>query len=588
MAGFLSLIGNGLKKAIMAVKKFVRRHVKLVVFLLVAVVGGLGGFAVYSNINAGAAKTVNARPETTMLKKMNLEQTVTASGTLQSANSRDVTSDLSYDIAQVNVAEGDKVKQGQQLAVVDSTSIDKNIAEVKKKISEAEKSDSLALAQLERKLQDAINQYNLDEGRTAGDVQKALESLNTANTDRDTAQALKNKLEKALEKAKENLQNYPPAGDENHDPAKYTELQRAETEAQTSYDKAVQDYETKKNAASQAQTTYENAVQQRDSTVRQSSIGVENARDAVENQKLRDSAESYRTQLEDYLEEKEKCVITAPISGTVTSVSAEVGSGAGGTAAAANTGAGTAAAGNTGSGSSLFTIEDMSRLEIPLSIAEYDAINLSTKMAARISTDAVEDKTWSGSVTGISAVAADGYFTVDVQISSNTEELVAGMSATADIILESRDNVYAVPFDAVVTNAQGETVVYALEMPARNQMGRDKAASGTEQQDKTQNTGRQGNTPAMPGAAKQGGNTDMAQNRKEIVVETGFESDYYIEISGEGLEDGLLILNDPLGLNVKNTSETDTAGNLPRGGRGNGGTALPGGGGFPGGGRPPQ
>lgn len=588
MAGFLSLIGNGLKKAIMAVKKFVRRHVKLVVFLLVAVVGGLGGFAVYSNINAGAAKTVNARPETTMLKKMNLEQTVTASGTLQSANSRDVTSELSYDIAQVNVAEGDKVKQGQQLAVVDSTSIDKNIAEVKKKISEAEKSDSLALAQLERKLQDAINQYNLDEGRTAGDVQKALESLNTANTDRDTAQALKNKLEKALEKAKENLQNYPPAGDENHDPAKYTELQRAETEAQTSYDKAVQDYETKKNAASQAQTTYENAVQQRDSTVRQSSIGVENARDAVENQKLRDSAESYRTQLEDYLEEKEKCVITAPISGTVTSVSAEVGSGAGGTAAAANTGAGTAAAGNTGSGSSLFTIEDMSRLEIPLSIAEYDAINLSTKMAARISTDAVEDKTWSGSVTGISAVASEGYFTVDVQISSNTQELVAGMSATADIILESRDNVYAVPFDAVVTNAQGETVVYALEMPARNQMGRDKAASGTEQQDKTQNTGRQGNTPAMPGAAKQGGNTDMAQNRKEIVVETGFESDYYIEISGEGLEDGLLILNDPLGLNVKNTSETATAVNLPGGGRGNGGTALPGGGGFPGGGRPPQ
>lgn len=593
MGNFFRRIGSGIKYFFSAIGRFIINHKKISILAAIAIVGGISGFIIYNKLTAKPVNTGFAMPETTILEKTDLEQTVTANGTLQSALTRNVSSELSYNITEIHVSEGDVVQEGQLLAVVDSTTIDKNIADVKKKISDAEKSDALALQQAERKLQDAINQYSIHDSQTATDVQNALNSLNTANSARDTAQATMTDAKNILDSAITALNSYPPVDDEQHDPSVYSELQLAVANAQANYDKAKQEFDAKQTAASQAQTTYNNAIQQRDTTLRQDSISIENARDSVNNLKIKDSAESYRTQLKSYLEDKEKCSIFAPIAGTITAVNAEVGSsaGGGGTAGATNTGStGATGSTSTGSGNSLFTIEDMSTLEIPLSIAEYDAIHMKTNLTAKLTSDAVEDKIWNASVTSISSTATDGYFTVMVKITSPADELVIGMSATVDIIVDSRQNVYAVPFDAVVKNAQGESVVYVLDLPAG---GRMPAGNNADQSmpagDPPADMGNRNGNFAPPADTSGGTSTDISQNRREIVVTTGFENDYYIEISGDDLEDGMLVLNDPLGLNVNNTSQSSSmpSGAFPGGGNGGG---IPGGngGGFPGGGRPPQ
>ena len=83
--------------------------------------------------------------------------------------------------------------------------------------------------------------------------------------------------------------------------------------------------------------------------------------------------------------------------------------------------------------------------------------------------------------------------------------LLIGLSAKVEIILSQVTDVYAVPCDAVGTDENGGSVVYA----------------------------------------RSGGETEFTA----IPVETGMETDYYIEISGEGLSDGMEV----------KTSANDTA-----------------------------
>jgi multidrug efflux pump subunit AcrA (membrane-fusion protein) len=130
-------------------------------------------------------------------------------------------------------------------------------------------------------------------------------------------------------------------------------------------------------------------------------------------------------------------------------------------------------------------------------------------------------------VKSISPKATDtnNNFSVVVRVTSPVGKLAIGMSAKINIVTQEKTNVFAVPYDAVTTNDEGKTVVYALK--------EDAASAPT--------AGEAGTPPAAMGT--------------EIEVETGMETDYYIEISGKGLEEGILIFADPEGKNVSTGSD---------------------------------
>ncbi len=617
MKSFFRTVGGGLARFFGAIWRFIKRHKGLSVASLVLVVGGAAALVVFTGLQAGAQTAGFSMPETTALARMDLELTVTATGTLQSTSVQEVTSDLSYDVAAVHVAVGDTVEAGQLLATLDAAELDEAIADLREDIADADKEDAKNLSRLETSLQEATDQresnWNKNEqtiqdaadaieaarvaaGKAAGEqaVTRGLEQAVAADAATQAAQAEMNSAQTAYDMAETGSTvaqaEYEAAltsGDKELIAEKEEARKTANTalkEAEKALEEAENTYEAAKKAAesswrsaneksvydkaynkahkkadvSAQQSAYDNAVEMRDSTYENDTKSIETAQQNYDAQAEKDSAEDLRDQLEELLEQKTELDILSPISGTVMEVNAEEGQSAGGSGGASSTAGGSdgTAAGGTGSssasaGSALFTIENENSLEIPVSVAEYDAVGMESGLSATVTSDALEDKEWSATVMSVSPKAADGYFTVMVEITSPVDELAVGMSATVDIITEARQDVYAVPYDAVVTNEAGQTVVYAL--------GAGRPGGSAEDEDDGLPAGEDLPQSMPEGAGDADGQEGTGPGRTEIVVETGLETDYYIEISGEGLSDGLMILNDPLGLTVTTDDSADEA-----------------------------
>lgn len=510
------------------VKGFAQKHKRLIVVLLVlAVAASLTIFLLGSS--SGSAQAA-ALPSTTILVKGDLAQTVTANGTVQSANAKDVSSSLTYKVTEILVDVGDTVKAGQQLVVLDTSDLEKSIADTRKSLSEAQAKDRLQLQQAERKLREAIESRDINLAKNDAAITAAANTLNNANNTLaaanaklgavPAAEAAVQQWQQTLDTAKAARDSWtPPLDDPLAENPYIAEVAAAEAAlaaaqealatAQKAQPTVQQEQASAATAVASAQTAYDNAVTARDTGYRNDSIAIENAQDTVNTAKLTNSGQTHQTQLDSYLKQLEESVITAPISGTVTASTAQVGSAAGAAAGAA--------------ASALFTIEDTQNLEIPAYVPEYDMVQLRVGMQVEVATDAIGGETWTASIKSISPTAADanGNFLVTVSITSPVGRLAGGMSAKLNILVEQKAEVYAVPYDAVVTDETGALVVYVLEDTAENGTG-----------------------PA----------------RRAIAVVTGMETDYYIEVIADELEDGMQVVNDPENKNVP--SDTGSTGGL--------------------------
>lgn len=243
------------------------------------------------------------------------------------------------------------------------------------------------------------------------------------------------------------------------------------------------------DTAKQQQAATENAIQQQLDTLKDNLIGSQISAQATQSQEI--AIQSLQKNLDD-------ATITAPVSGVVTAVYAEVG--------------------EPGNGL-LFVIEDTDALKITTNIREYDVGNIEVGMPVVIRSDATGDKEISGTVTYIAPAAnktengntltADDStveFEAEVQVNDADSGLRIGMNTRLTVLLEERSDVYGVPYDSVVEKADGSEVVYAVE----------------------------------PSSEKEGSYVVT-----EVPVTTGLETDFYIEVSGDGITDGLSIVSDP-------------------------------------------
>lgn len=243
------------------------------------------------------------------------------------------------------------------------------------------------------------------------------------------------------------------------------------------------------DTAKQQQAATENAIQQQLDTLKDNLIGSQISAQATQSQEI--AIQSLQKNLDD-------ATITAPVSGVVTAVYAEEG--------------------QPGNGL-LFVIEDTDALKITTNIREYDVGNIEVGMPVVIRSDATGDKEISGTVTYIAPAAnktengntltADDStveFEAEVQVNEADSGLRIGMNTRLTVLLEERSDVYGVPYDSVVEKADGSEVVYAVE----------------------------------PSSEKEGSYVVT-----EVPVTTGLETDFYIEVSGDGITDGLSIVSDP-------------------------------------------
>ena len=294
------------------------------------------------------------------------------------------------------------------------------------------------------------------------------------------------------DKTLEQLQAALPAAQ-----AEQTAAQAAVNEAQAAYNSASGQGYSLSLAVDSAYNGYVTALKSLDAAIASVETQLQSSENQLDSAKLsaQSARETRELTLEQMDESMEDLVITAPAAGTVTAVYATVGG--------PSTGL-------------LFVIEDVEDLVVKTTIRSYDVGQVQEGMDVTIKSDATGDASFAGTVSFIAPASqktatgetntANEVFDAEVKVLSQDTGLRIGMSVRLNYVLEAETGVLAVPYDAVYTNASGQSCV----MAARDQ----------------------GNGKYL---------------LEEIPVTTGVESDVEVAISGPGIQAGLQVLNDPAG-----------------------------------------
>jgi len=165
---------------------------------------------------------------------------------------------------------------------------------------------------------------------------------------------------------------------------------------------------------------------------------------------LQEQKKSADSRLEKARDILNKTTIKAPMAGVITSVDVEVGE-----IAQAQT--------SFTQGKTLMVISDLSAFEVEVEIDETDIADLVIDQKAAIEIDAFPDKVFAGRVTEIgNSATTSGYgstdqstnFKVKVILLESNQKIRPGMSATVDITTNEKNDVLALPIQAIVMRNQ--------------------------------------------------------------------------------------------------------------------------------------
>ena len=127
-------------------KAFLKKKKIIVLVAAIVVISSavMGGITVKNKL---AAKNQSAQNQVrfTTLQKMNLTKNVSSSGAIKSGTSTSVYSNLQYNVKEVNVEVGDAVKAGDVVAVIDTSSLEDEIAKLEASLSATEKKNALGV-----------------------------------------------------------------------------------------------------------------------------------------------------------------------------------------------------------------------------------------------------------------------------------------------------------------------------------------------------------------------------------------------------------------------------------------------------------
>lgn len=517
------------------------------IFLILAVVIVVIAAALIGLVRVGQsaleAMTTGAASYTA-LERMDLTNTLSVSGNIQSADVKKVYQEAAGagKALQVNVEVGDTVAEGDVLCVFDSTDLEKDYEKSRLQAEQSEKSAQIsldsaqnsyntgviaqeqavraakqnleamqdALTTAEEQYNDALEDYNsgkleltLQVDAEYTQAQYAYTSAKKVSNDlylamRDAEHA----LESATEENREELeQAYNAANSE------YQAAQVQTDNAKAAFDAAREVYENKDTQVESLLDDYRDAVTDAQENVSDAEVALQEAEEqrelalhgysnSVSSAQIATDQTVTEMNLADAQENIDKCTVTAPAAGTVTAVYVNEGE-------------------SNASGSLLFVIENLEELEIVTSVREYDIASLAVGMPAEIKTDATGDTVYSGQVKDIAITAQkDAYgntvsssnaeFDVTLSVDPGEGGLLVGMNGRATITTDSTEGVLAVLYSSLGYDENGAPYV----MVARPQ-------------------------------------DDGTLVVEKVPVETGVETDFEVEVISDALAEGDLILDDP-------------------------------------------
>lgn len=253
--------------------------------------------------------------------------------------------------------------------------------------------------------------------------------------------------------------------------------------------------------------------------------------------------------------------VTAPIGGLVTAVNNANGD-------------------SVQSGKSVLTIQNMSSLNINVSVDELDINKVALGQKATIKFDAVSDKTYEGTVAAISQTGTTSNsvttYSVIVSITNPDSNIKLGMNATATIAVQSKENALVIPAEALVeTNGQKYVRVESDSSSSQSTSSNSSTANAQSANSSNKNSNSQSS----------GGINNMSSSSsgKLVAIKTGLETEDYIEVT-EGVTEGQKVMVQLPQSTTTTNNKSNGFGDMSGGGPSGGGMPQ-GGGSSQGGGR---
>ncbi len=237
-----------------------------------------------------------------------------------------------------------------------------------------------------------------------------------------------------------------------------------------------------------------------------------------------DQVEQSRAAVKQARDALSKTTIYAPIAGTVSKKNKEVGE---------------IALGSQFQEDVILEVSNLAGMEALVNVDENDVAQLALGDKAKIEVDAVPGTTFEGTVTEIAnsaKISAEGSadqktdFEVKVAVENPGTQLRPGMTASADIVTETRGNALGVPIQSVATKTPEQLGLVAAKSPPAPAPAPDAADSAAADPPGALRPDKDGFVEAVFVVGDDG----VAHARQ---VKTGIQSDTHIEIV-DGLSEG--------------------------------------------------
>ena len=203
--------------------------------------------------------------------------------------------------------------------------------------------------------------------------------------------------------------------------------------------------------SAEARVKQESASKKRVETMYEQNLASDQELEAVQasHQIAKSSLEQSRSSLESRKDDLDKARIVAPQDGIVTAVNKEVGE---------------MAVGGMFQAEVLMIIADLNRMEVIVDVNENDVVSVSQGDTTEIEIDAFQDTIFYGIVSEIAHMAQTSAmgaaeqvtnFEVKIRIIDVPDGIRPGMSATANIITDKKDDVLAIPIQSLTVRPEG-------------------------------------------------------------------------------------------------------------------------------------
>ena len=444
-------------------EKTKRRKKPIIILIVVLVIIALiiGGIVACSRALTTSLEQLGAGLiEVSEVERRDIINDISVSGTVESENIVKVTTTVNGKIKKLNVDVGSEVKAGDVLCVFDSDDLQLQYDTLLKTQQNAD-----SLTENTHK----INERNLENAKTekANSLAQAQRAIDEAIAARDAAHQKEQQLVDRYNSKAASKNDISARLAEAADPESYEML----AQQLSSIDMELQSIDSQLEALREQYASYDSAVTNAQEAYTNAERSADNAiqsyQDVLDAEQYSDNT-SGKTELEKLADQIAACTVTAPKSGIVTSLNV--------------------AEGSIPTSEALMTIEDKDALKISVSIAEADILKIHEGQKAIVRTTATADKEFDAKVSRVVNIyqagqmgangQSTGGYSAEISVDDKDHELLIGMNAKVKIVLDEKEDVLAVPFEAIIAD-EDDTYHVLLAITGDDGTTRAKAAKVT-------------------------------------------------------------------------------------------------------------